>query len=160
MKTPPDREDLLDDIFVVSLSSDTEILARTLKEVRYRRRAQRYQGAIVLLALPIAAIALWMTRASLPREKAHDQNLQMSMKHISTAPVAPSMVVGTRLGAIPIIHSVPLPDFHVRTTDRSETLSVIGDDELLALARNQGGVLIREPGSVARLVFMERPDEP
>ncbi|MBL9169912.1 MAG: hypothetical protein JNN07_19405 [Verrucomicrobiales bacterium] len=158
MPIPPDPNELLDDILGEDFARDAQILDRTIKAVRQKRTFRIYKRAVAMVAATTVGVALILTRTSPPQNIHSDQHLNSAIRNISTTPLPSSMLVESRRGAVAIIDSGTLAENQIVITQHSQLLSVIGDDELLLLAKDQGGALVREPGASARLLFVATPN--
>jgi hypothetical protein len=158
MPIPPDSNELLDDILGEDFASDSQILNRTIQEVRRKRTFRLCQRAAAMVAATTVGVALVLMRTSVLRNKHGEQHLNTATRHISTTPLPSSMLVESRRGAVAIIDSGTLADNQVVITQHSQLFTVIEDDELLMLAKDQGGVLVRAPGASARLLFVASPN--
>ncbi len=158
MPIPPDSNELLDDILGEDIACDAQILNRTIQEVRRKRTFRLCQRAVAMVAATTIAVGLVLTRTSDPRNKHSEQHLDTATRHISTTPLPSSMLVESRRRAVAIIDSGTLADNQVVTTHHSQVFAEIEDDELLMLAKDQGGVLVRAPGASTRLLFVATPN--
>lgn len=162
MKPPPEHKDLLKDILSPEGSQDDQLLQLTLKAVRTRRTVRQTQRVALALALVLTAIGLQVKLyhpSGLPGPSPVASTL-MNSREVTTIPLNSARTIGTRRGSVALVQSLPRSSDHIATTQKSTSLRYINDEELLLLAQNQGGILVRGEGSPARLVFPERMETP
>ena len=115
-----------------------QLLGQTLRRVR-RKRKVRYAGQ-ALLALLIAAVALWWT---LPRPAAFNTQPQaLGVPIVRTGPLSPEQLVTTRLDSVAIISS-----------DKS-SFAFLGDEQLLELVPGETKLLVWHAPHQAELVIV------
>lgn len=127
-------------------------LATTLREVRRRKRVQRWQRGTLAVLLGVGLpLAVWLRQA--PTELPPPAQAR-SVRVVESRPLPPGMIVETRVGAVPIVASAPGGAGLVTTADQRAGVSEITDAELLALVAGRPVALVRDGGG-ARLVFAE-----
>ncbi|MBL9168734.1 MAG: hypothetical protein JNN07_13405 [Verrucomicrobiales bacterium] len=162
MKPPPEHKDLLKDILSPEGSQDDQLLQLTIKAVRTHRRVRQTQRVALALALVLTVVGLQVKlshRSSFPGPSPLASTL-MTSREVTTIPLHPARTIATRPGSVEFVQSVPGSSERIATTQKSTSLRYINDEELLLLAQNQGGILVRGEGSPARLVFPERMQTP
>lgn len=159
MKPPPERQDLLKDILSPEGSQDDRFLQLTLQAVRTRRRVQRGQRIALALALILIPVSLQLrfspSHPSSPAATTQVAKTHTTPKEVTTSPLDASRTVVTRPSSTAVFHSRSLANDRILATQKSTSLQYINDEQLLLLAQNQRGVLVRQDGSPARLLFPE-----
>jgi hypothetical protein len=145
MKPTPDSL-FVADLFAEGLEGPfrEQLLARTIRTARRRRRTKAALRAAVVLAVA-GLIALLFRRATPPFEPG---------LVLTSPPATPSVILvkSKPLPASAIVRSTPIDSITVRTPVRSNAPRA-SDDDLLASLGDRPAALVKSPGQPARLIL-------
>src|SRR6266496_1897687 len=147
MKHPFNPDPLLDDVLTEGVSPEfrNELLERTLRQVRRRKRIRQFNQTLLASTLSVGLL-LMVWKAYFPSSDSAKSELP-ALDVVTSHPVAPSMIVGTELGAVSLISSSDADLAVVRSQFEEGLFQEINDQELLALLAGRPAALVREaPG--------------
>lgn len=150
MKTPTDHRPLLAAVLEETDDYREAVLRNTLRAA-HRRQGRRTAGRILAggvgLIILVCLLGPWRT----PRRQAV-RPVSSPLTMISSHPLNRSWIVETKRDALTIVHSSPGAVAVVNTSSMPDRLSLVNDDQLLALLADYGAVLVRQhPQDPARL---------
>jgi hypothetical protein len=158
MKTPSDRDHLLDEIMGDAAPPDfrAALLEQTLRAVRRRttiRRARRVLLTVaVLVSLPLG---LWKLTSPARRETVSSP---AAYELVRSQPLDPSKVVATQPDAVPVVASRAGLVALVETRSDEKLFREIDDQQLLSLLAGRPAILVRPAPQQADLIFVN-PDD-
>jgi len=158
MKHPFNPDPLLDDVLTEGVSPEfrNELLERTLRQVRRRKRIRQFNQTLLASTLSVGLL-LMVWKAYFPSSHSAKSELP-ALDVVTSHPVAPSMIVGTELGAVSLISSSDADLAVVRSQFEEGLFQEINDQELLALLAGRPAALVREAPGRAELLFLD-PDD-
>ena len=152
MKTPTNHRPILDAVLEETAPGDYReaVLRNTLRAV-HRRQGRRTAGRILAGVVGLVILACLLEPWRTPSRQAV-RPVSSPLTMISSHPLNRSLIAETKPGALTIVHSSPGTVAVVHTISMSDRLSLVNDDQLLALLADYGAVLVRHhPQDPARL---------
>src|SRR6266700_1543064 len=133
MKNPSDQNQLLDDILGEGNSTDfgNKLLEDMLLHVRHRKRASRRNRCLFAAAI-LLAFAPMLRKLNSPSSRPSTSGLP-ALQVVVSSPVAPSMIVESRLHSVDLITSTNVHLAVVHSQSGPGSVQEINDQELLAL---------------------------
>jgi hypothetical protein len=159
MRIDPETERLLDDVLAGAEQFRAELLERTLRQVRRRRRIRTVKRGLVGMALvALAAVWLWEswpTGRTAPKIAAsRPVAKRAAYGMIESRPLEAGCVVQTKQGVTPIVSSSASSVAVAETEPGQHLYTEINDDQLLLLLAGRSAALVREgPGSAEVLIL-------
>jgi hypothetical protein len=163
MKTPLNRDELLDDLLeeAVSPGLQATLLERTLRAVRWKKRRQLTQrGLLVLVIVAVIGVALWQRTPQVlpPPQRPQPDLVPASTPFLSTQPLVAGEVPQTRPGAVVVISSVKGVVPVLQTMAAETGVKVLDDQGLLKLLASKPVVLVQFASHQPELVFLNPAD--
>jgi len=148
----------LDDVLTEGVSPEfrDELLERTLDRVRRSKRVRQLNQTLLAGTLS-AGLLLMAWKAYFPSSHSARSELP-ALEVVTSHPLAPSMIVGTELGAVSLISSSDAGLAVVHSQFEEGLFQEINDQELLALFTGRPVALVREASGRAELLFLD-PDD-
>ena len=158
MRNQIDSDHLLNDVLGESFPADfqAELLDRTLRQVRRRRRVRRCSQSLLALAL-VVAIPLLLWRKPLPPAQVA-QSPPQAFGVVQSQPLAPSMIVESQAASVRIITTSADPVTVVQTRASKDLFREIDDEQLLALAGGRPAGLVRDESGHVEFLLLDPYD--
>ncbi|MDB6019555.1 MAG: hypothetical protein JWR19_4044 [Pedosphaera sp.] len=155
MKNESDPNRLLDDLLeeIAPPAFRADLLDRTLKQVRHKRRLRQWNRGVLAAALiMLAGFLVW--RVPAPRNQM-PESLAITLNTVSSKPLDPSMVVTSDTKSVPIITSSSSTLALIQIQSSNQELRELNDDELFAALHGQPVLLVRQAPHQAELLLVD-----
>jgi hypothetical protein len=164
MKTPNERQQLLDDVLSDTGDFRVSLLDATLHAVRRRRQTrQRNRWLLGITTAALAASALivnpWLHPPALKSTDSAAAPPPMRLALVSSTPLRGSMLVESSADSVEFVNSQPETVMLVETRREGPRVREINDAELLALMARGTAAIVRPKGGPAELVVLAAADQ-
>jgi hypothetical protein len=152
MNPKPERETFLTDVLSGNGGDCEMLLQTTLRHVRRRRRWRR-AGPPALVAAGLMIALVWSLHPFGGSEKPAIAETKPPVTIIGTQPLPSDMVVETRLGLTPVVHSSGGYVAIIETGQIPRVWELIDDRQLLALLDGRPAMLVKRGPNEEELIF-------
>jgi len=154
-----DSQQLLDDVLSDAAPADfrAALLDQTLRQVRHRRRVQRWNRNLAAAAgLVLVSLTCW--KIFQPASELIESRVP-ALVVIHSRPLDPSILVETKPGAVNVVVSSTSTFASVETGRSRSQFQEIDDEGLLAFMQGKPVALVRHGPNQAELIFLNPEDE-